>query len=58
MESNNYRIRLFGYMTYRNAGGVRGYTAFCRVWDPRIQAFLKPVNEDPIPEYDRYDYIS
>ena len=53
-----YRIALIGFLLYKNFGGVRGYTAFCRIWDRELQEFIKPEVDERIPEYDRYEYIN
>jgi hypothetical protein len=57
-RQNLYQIVLLGWMQYRNPGGRRRYTAFCRVWHPHRNAWIKPAERDDTPEYDRYDYIS
>ena len=54
----DYRPFLLGWMLYRNPGGHRRYTAFCRIYDPAYRGFIKPRSDDAIPEYDRYEYIT
>jgi hypothetical protein len=57
-KQNRFRIALIGFLLYRNFGRIRGYTAFCRIWDSDLQEFIKPKVDERIPEYDRYEYTN
>lgn len=55
-RQDTYDVYFFGWMTYRNVGGNRRYTSFCRVYDPKFGGFKVVRQPDDVAEYDRYEY--
>jgi hypothetical protein len=58
IKDGSHRVIFIGWMTYQNAGGNRGYTAFGRIYDVQKDGFVVIAPIDGMPEYDKYEYTT